>query len=36
MIPSAWINRKGEKPASDARPLRDFPTMEGLADWLAP
>lgn len=35
-LPSAWINRKREKPGGDARPLRDFPTMTGLADWLAP
>jgi 2-haloalkanoic acid dehalogenase type II len=35
-IPSAWINRKMEKPGGEARPLRDFRTMEGLADWLAP
>jgi 2-haloalkanoic acid dehalogenase type II len=35
-IPCAWINRKREAPGGDARPLRDFPAMTGLADWLAP
>jgi 2-haloalkanoic acid dehalogenase type II len=33
-IPVAWINRKHEKPAGDARPDRELATMAGLADWL--
>ena len=33
-IPVAWINRRGEAPAGDARPDREFPTLTELADWL--
>ncbi len=35
-IPVAWINRKGEPPAGEARPDREFRTLTELADWLAP
>jgi 2-haloalkanoic acid dehalogenase type II len=35
-IPSAWINRKSGASSSAARALREFPTLTGLADWLAP
>ena len=35
-IPVAWINRKREAPAGAARADREFPTLTGLADWLAP
>jgi 2-haloalkanoic acid dehalogenase type II len=35
-IPMAWINRKGQPPGDSARPDREFPTLTGLADWLAP
>lgn len=35
-IPVAWINRKREAAAGAVRPDREFPTLEGLADWLAP
>jgi 2-haloalkanoic acid dehalogenase type II len=35
-IPVAWINRKREAPAGPARPDQEFPTLKGLADWLAP
>src|SRR5262249_36663700 len=35
-IPVAWINRKGQRPAGEARPDREFRTMTDLADWLAP
>ena len=35
-IPSAWINRTHGAPSSPARALREFPTLTGLADWLAP
>jgi 2-haloacid dehalogenase/putative hydrolase of the HAD superfamily len=34
-IPVAWINRKGEPPAGDARPAREFRSLTELADWLA-
>lgn len=33
-IPVAWINRKAERPAGDARPDRELPTLTELADWL--
>jgi hypothetical protein len=32
----AWINRKGERPAGEARPDRELRTLAELADWLAP
>ena len=36
-LPVAWINRKGAGvPAGGAVPDRVFPTLAGLADWLAP
>jgi len=35
-IPIAWINRKGQAPAADAKPDREFRNLTGLADWLAP
>jgi 2-haloacid dehalogenase/putative hydrolase of the HAD superfamily len=35
-IPVAWINRKGEQPLDGGRPDREFRTLTGLADWLAP
>jgi 2-haloalkanoic acid dehalogenase type II len=35
-IPVAWINRHGERSTGDARPEREFRTLTGLADWLAP
>ena len=35
-IPMAWINRKGQRPTGEARADREFPTLVGLADWLAP
>jgi len=35
-IPVAWINRKGQTPTGDAKPDREFRTLTGLADWLAP
>ena len=34
-IPVAWINRKGQAPAGQARPDRSFRTLTELADWLA-
>ena len=33
-IPVAWINRRGEAPAGDARPDWEFRTLTELADWL--
>jgi 2-haloacid dehalogenase/putative hydrolase of the HAD superfamily len=33
-IPVAWINRRGEAPAGDARPDREFRTLTELAVWL--
>lgn len=33
-IPAAWINRHGETPTGDARPLREFRDLSGLAAWL--
>jgi 2-haloacid dehalogenase/putative hydrolase of the HAD superfamily len=35
-IPAAWINRKSGAPSSPARPMKEFPTLKELADWLAP
>jgi 2-haloalkanoic acid dehalogenase type II len=35
-VPVAWINRKGQTQAGDAKPDREFRTLTGLADWLAP
>jgi 2-haloalkanoic acid dehalogenase type II len=35
-IPVAWINRKGDKPADGGKADREFPTLAGLAEWLAP
>jgi 2-haloalkanoic acid dehalogenase type II len=35
-IPCSWINRKNEQPTSVAPPEGEFPTLTGLADWLAP
>jgi 2-haloacid dehalogenase/putative hydrolase of the HAD superfamily len=35
-IPVAWINRHGQAPTGSARPDREFETLTGLADWLAP
>jgi 2-haloalkanoic acid dehalogenase type II len=35
-IPTAWINRKHSAPSSPAEALETFPTLTGLADWLAP
>jgi 2-haloalkanoic acid dehalogenase type II len=35
-IPAAWINRKPSPPSSAARAVETFPTLTGLADWLAP
>jgi 2-haloalkanoic acid dehalogenase type II len=35
-VPVAWINRKGERPAGEARPDRELRTLAELADWLAP
>jgi 2-haloalkanoic acid dehalogenase type II len=34
-IPSAWINRLHEFPTGEARPLREFADLTGLADWLS-
>lgn len=33
-VPIAWINRRGERPAGEARPDYAFPTLTELADWL--
>jgi 2-haloalkanoic acid dehalogenase type II len=35
-LPNAWINRHGEAPFDGGRADREFPTLTGLADWLAP
>jgi 2-haloalkanoic acid dehalogenase type II len=35
-IPVAWINRKAETAAGDAKPDRELHTLQSLADWLAP
>lgn len=35
-IPVAWINRKGEAAPDGGRADREFRTLTGLADWLAP
>jgi 2-haloalkanoic acid dehalogenase type II len=35
-IPVAWINRKGQTAADGGKPDREFRTLTGLADWLAP
>ncbi len=35
-IPVAWINRKREAAAGAAPAGPEFPTLDGLADWLAP
>jgi FMN phosphatase YigB (HAD superfamily) len=34
-IPVAWINRNHEPPRGTARADREFPTLAGLAGWLA-
>ena len=33
-LPAVWINRLGEPCAPGLRPLRVFPDLAGLADWL--
>lgn len=33
-IPSAWINRKGERPTGTERPDAEFSTLAEAADWL--
>jgi 2-haloalkanoic acid dehalogenase type II len=35
-IPVAWINRKAEPAPAGTVVERQFPTIAGLADWLAP
>jgi 2-haloalkanoic acid dehalogenase type II len=35
-IPVAWINRKGETAPDGGKPDREFSSLTGLADWLAP
>jgi 2-haloacid dehalogenase/putative hydrolase of the HAD superfamily len=35
-IPVAWINRKGDEAPDGGKADREFPTLTGLADWLAP
>jgi 2-haloacid dehalogenase/putative hydrolase of the HAD superfamily len=35
-IPVAWINRKGERVEPGRRPALEFPSLAGLAEWLAP
>ena len=35
-IPVAWINRKGSAASDGGKPDREFSTLAGLADWLAP
>jgi 2-haloalkanoic acid dehalogenase type II len=34
-IPVAWVNRKGEEPAGDARPDYEVPDLASLADLVA-
>jgi 2-haloalkanoic acid dehalogenase type II len=33
-IPVAWINRKRELPAEDARPVVEVTTLAGLVEWM--
>lgn len=33
-VPVVWINRKGEAPSGDARPDKEFSTLEDLAERL--
>ena len=35
-LPVAWINRKAEPPAGQARATRELRLLAELADWLAP
>jgi len=35
-IPVAWINRKGQTAPDGGKPDREFSSLTGLADWLAP
>jgi 2-haloalkanoic acid dehalogenase type II len=35
-IPVAWINRKEQTAPDGGKPDREFSTLTGLADWLAP
>lgn len=35
-IPSAWINRHGERASGDPRPHRELESLVDLANWLAP
>ena len=35
-IPVAWINRKGESAPDGGKADWEFPTLTGLAEWLAP
>lgn len=35
-IPTAWINRKSQAPTDGGKPDREFTSLAGLADWLAP
>jgi 2-haloacid dehalogenase/putative hydrolase of the HAD superfamily len=33
-IPVFWVNRKGEEPLGEARPLADARSLDGLVGWL--
>jgi 2-haloalkanoic acid dehalogenase type II len=35
-VPVAWINRKDEPAGEGGSPVRIFPTLSELADWLTP